>query len=163
MGRWVWTYGYKVKVGGRSAAICCNHAPLPSVVSFTTETANAMFESPVLPFIAFFAMAFGIVYISVTARHRQRMAMIEKGLDPRTSDHERTGGRRLALKFGLLMMGIGVGVLLGYGLSWVMPPRPSPYDQDPDNPVPYFFSVLFCGGLALVLDHFLVHRRKDRA
>lgn len=116
-----------------------------------------MFDSPVLPFIAFFAMAFGIVYISVTARHRQRMAMIEKGLDPGNLVSKE--GRSLTLKFGLLMIGVGAGILLGYALSWVMPPHPSPYDEDPANPVPYFFSILVCGGLALVMDHLLALKR----
>ncbi len=122
---------------------------------------HAMFDSPVLPFIAFFAMAFGIVYISVTARHRQRMAMIEKGLDLRTPEPERRSAGRLTLKFGLLMVGIALGILIGYALSWVMPPLPSPYDQDPDNPVPYFFSILFCGGAALIADHFIAAKRKN--
>lgn len=31
---------------------------------------------------ALFAMIFGIVYVVTTARHRQRMAMIDKGMDP---------------------------------------------------------------------------------
>lgn len=108
--------------------------------------------------IAMFAAIFGIVYISVTAKHRQRMAMIEKGMDPGNLG-DRNNARRLTLKFGLLMIGIGVGVLLGYGLSWVMPPHPNPYDQDPDNPVPYFFSILFCGGLALITDHFIATKK----
>lgn len=120
-----------------------------------------MFESPVLPFIALFAMVFGIVYISVTARHRQRMAMIEKGMDPGNLMGPRIHGRSLTLKFGLLMVGIGVGVLLGYALSWVMPPHPSPYEQDPDNPVPYFFSILFCGGLALIADHLIAAKKRS--
>jgi hypothetical protein len=120
-----------------------------------------MFDSPVLPFIAFFAMAFGIVYISVTARHRQRMAMIEKGMVPGDLGADRSHGGRLTLKFGLLMVGIGLGILMGYGLSWVMPAPPSPYDQDPDNPVPYFFSILFCGGLALIADHFIAARKRS--
>ena len=120
-----------------------------------------MFDSPVLPFIAFFAMAFGIVYISVTARHRQRMAMIDKGLDLRGPEPDKRAVGRLTLKFGLLMVGIGLGILLGYALSWVMPPHPSPYDQDPENPFPYFFSILFCGGMALIADHFIALKRKS--
>lgn len=119
-----------------------------------------MFESPVLPFVALFAMVFGIVYISVTARHRQRMAMIEKGMDPGNLNAGRTKETNLTLKFGLLMVGVGLGILLGYALSWVMPAHPNPYDQDPDNPVPYFFSILFCGGVALVAEHMISKKRK---
>ena len=74
-----------------------------------------------------FAAIFGIVYIIVTARHRQRMALIEKGMDPGNWSAGEKSGRSYTLKFGLLMVGIGGGILMGYGLSWVMPPHPSPY------------------------------------
>ncbi|MBL7986231.1 MAG: hypothetical protein JNM91_14590 [Flavobacteriales bacterium] len=107
-----------------------------------------------------FAAIFGIVYIIVTARHRQRMALIEKGMDPGNWSAGEKSGRSYTLKFGLLMVGIGVGILMGYGLSWVMPPHPSPYDEDPGNPVPYFFSILLCGGAALIIDHVLARKRK---
>ena len=119
-----------------------------------------MFDSPVLPFIALFAMVFGIVYISVTARHRQRMAMIEKGIAPGDLSAPRPFVRNLTLKFGLLAVGIGLGVLIGYSLSWVMPPHPSPYNEDPENPVPYFFSILFCGGAALITEHIISKKGK---
>jgi len=41
-----------------------------------------MFTEDIIIPITFFAMIFGIVYVVVTARHRQRMALIEKGMDP---------------------------------------------------------------------------------
>lgn len=118
-----------------------------------------MNEEVLIP-IAMFAMIFGVVYISVTSKHRQRMALIEKGMTPADFVTARPISRGLTLKFGLLMVGLGLGILSGYALSWVMPVRPSPYDQDPDNPVPYFFSILFFGGLALIIDHYLASKRK---
>ncbi len=125
----------------------------------TTATTDTM-GPEVIILTSMFAAIFGIVYIIVTSRHRQRMALIDKGLTPADFVTARTTSRGLTLKFGLLMVGLGLGILSGYALSWVMPVRPSPYDQDPDNPVPYFFSILFFGGLALIIDHYLASKRK---
>ena len=120
---------------------------------------NTMNEEILIP-ITLFAASFGVIYIIVTSRHRQRMALIEKGMTPGDFATVRPNGRGYTLKLGLLMVGLGLGVLCGYALSWVMPVQPSPYDQDPDNPVPYFFSILLFGGLALIVDHYLASKRK---
>jgi len=63
---------------------------------------------PMVIMTTMFAMIFGIVYI----RSRENMAMIEKGLNPRLKD---TSPRPfLNLKWGLLLMGSGAGLLLAY-------------------------------------------------
>ena len=98
--------------------------------------------------VALFAMIFGIVYLSVTARHRQRMAMIDKGMDPRTLDDDiRT------LKWGLLLGGVGVGLLLGHVLVLFG------FVQDPENPLPYFIMTFIGGGSGLVAHHLIVRKR----
>jgi uncharacterized membrane protein len=59
--------------------------------------------------VAFFATVFGIFYLFV--RKRERLAMLEKGADPSIFE-----ARKLvpsSLKWGLLSIGIGVGILLG--------------------------------------------------
>lgn len=69
-----------------------------------------MLESivPMVIMTGMFAMIFGIVYI----RSRENMAMIEKGLNPRMKD---TRPRPfINLKWGLLLMGAGVGLLLAF-------------------------------------------------
>ena len=120
---------------------------------------SAMNEDTLIA-ITMFAAIFGVVYVIVTSKHRQRMALIEKGMTPADFVTARPVSRGLTLKFGLLMVGLGLGILSGYALSWVMPVRPNPYDPDPDNPVPYFFSILFFGGAALIIDHYLASKRK---
>jgi hypothetical protein len=126
----------------------------------TTETTRTM-GPEVIILTSMFAAIFGIVYIIVTSRHRQRMALIEKGVTPGDFSAAKPIARGYTLKLGLLMVGLGLGVLCGYALSWVMPVQPSPYDQDPDNPVPYFFSILFFGGAALIIDHYLASKRRS--
>jgi hypothetical protein len=62
--------------------------------------------------IAVFTMIFGIVYVGVTARNRERMALIEKGADPKFFESQKTTSGKGILKWGLLLVGIGLGIFL---------------------------------------------------
>jgi hypothetical protein len=63
--------------------------------------------------LAFFAMIFGIVYVVVTARNRERLNLIEKGADPKLFESVKKPSTNTGtLKFGLLMVGIGLGIFL---------------------------------------------------
>src|ERR1700722_5121400 len=53
------------------------------------------------------------------ARNRERMALIEKGIDPDQLLKEKRGMGQDLLFWGLLLAGLGLGVLLGYILSMV--------------------------------------------
>jgi hypothetical protein len=108
--------------------------------------------------IAMFAVIFGIVYISVTSKHRQRMAMIEKGLDPGNLKDRDSGFNNL--RNGLFLFGIGLGLFLGHLVARVMPAQPDPNDPTPENPLPYFMMVLLCAGAALIAHHFIVRRKQ---
>lgn len=103
--------------------------------------------------IAMFAMIFGIVYISVTSKHRQRMAMIDKGMDPSNfmeKDHPfRT------LRNGMFLAAAGIGLLIGRVLEPLF--QKSPED---DNPVSYFIAIFICCGLSLIVHHFIVQKRQ---
>ena len=59
-----------------------------------------------------------------------------------------------SLKFGLLGLGVGLGLLLGYMLgTYVMV-------ENGDNPLPYLIMVSICGGAAL-LTHYWIVRKKE--
>ncbi len=62
--------------------------------------------------VAVFTMIFGIVYVIVTAQNRERMAMIEKGVDPKFFESPKTSSKARALKWGLLLVGVGLGIFL---------------------------------------------------
>jgi len=62
--------------------------------------------------IAVFAMIFGIVYVIVTARNRERMALIEKGADPKLFESIKTSSKTRLLKWGLLLVGVGIGCFI---------------------------------------------------
>ncbi|MBK6540619.1 MAG: hypothetical protein IPG10_04905 [Flavobacteriales bacterium] len=112
--------------------------------------------------ISMFAAIFGVVYVIVTSRHRQRMALIEKGMTPGDLATARPPSRGLTLKFGMLMVGLGVGILFGYILNLAMPAKPTEWDPHPEeNPVFYFLAILICGGSALIAHHFIVRRKQQ--
>ena len=111
---------------------------------------HAMYMENILVPIALFAAIFGIVYISVSSKHRQRMAMIDKGLTP--ADFTERADPFRSLKLGMVAVGVGVGLLIGYLL------RSSTHD---DNPMPYFVLVTICGGAALIGHYFIVRRKQQ--
>jgi hypothetical protein len=53
------------------------------------------------------------------ARNRERMALIEKGIDPDQMLKEKRGVGHDPLFWGFLLTGLGLGILLGYVLSMV--------------------------------------------
>lgn len=115
---------------------------------------NAEFLIP----IALFAMIFGIIYISVTAKHRQRMAMIDKGMDPGNLNERATPFKDL--RNGLFLVGVGLGLFFGYLMDLNMPHNGMDGDMG-DTPLPYFIMVSLFGGAALVAHHLLVRRKQQ--
>jgi hypothetical protein len=92
--------------------------------------------------ISFFAMIFGIVYIFV--RRKERLAMIEKGADP--SIFKKRSHSPESLKWGMLFVGIGLGILLGKIFA--------AYSCLGDEASMFSMICLF-GGLSLVIYHFI--------
>jgi len=71
--------------------------------------------------IGFFLSLFGIVYLFLSTRNKERLALIEKGADAGIFMKGRqTGssiGKIIILNFALLLMGIGVGVFIALLLT----------------------------------------------
>ncbi len=124
-------------------------------------------------FIFFFALVFGIFYLYLSTRNRERLALIEKGLEAKIfSKGERKKstltGRIIILNFALLLMGIGVGILLGAILSHnFATPFETQFKAIEENRVAidagvfYTSSIFLCGGLALLLGFYLT-KKLDR-
>lgn len=90
----------------------------------------------------------------IEARHRERMAMIEKGVSP--ADFKGTSAHLLFktsplsnLKWGLLVMFVGIGSLIATWLDEVYNLRDSIY----------LASMLVLGGLALIIFYFVAARK----
>ena len=73
-------------------------------------------------FISLFIVVFGIFYLHYTTRHKERLALIEKGQDISIfyseKSNKRAGqpshiGKFVILNLALISIGVGVGILLG--------------------------------------------------
>ena len=112
---------------------------------------------PMIAFIAFFAMVFGIVYLHYTTRNRERMSLIEKGADASLFNTGKEGTKfsfawgKFTLKVGMLSMGVGVGIIVGAILEslGIMPNGPG-----------YVSMIFLFGGLSLVL-FYLIDRKQS--
>jgi NAD/NADP transhydrogenase beta subunit len=105
-------------------------------------------EGIVIP-VSFFLMVFAIVYISLTTRNRERMAMIEKGVDPKIFTPEPRNlkvSQYITFKWGLFLVGLAVGLFVGAMLDQ--------YSEMPEGPM-YISMILAFGGLALILAYLL--------
>ncbi len=99
-----------------------------------------------------FGSLFGIVYLFFTTRHKERLALIDKGADATLfntgSKNGSNGWLKLLLNIGLMSMGIGIGVFLGNLLSTMG------LDEDSS----YGAMIFTCGGLGLVVGFFLTRK-----
>ena len=61
--------------------------------------------------ITLFASIFGIMYVHLTTRNKERMALIEKGA---TADlfNKQDGDGKKWLKIGIMAIGVGLGIIL---------------------------------------------------
>src|SRR6476469_7583833 len=71
--------------------------------------------------LSLFLAIFGIVYLFLSTRNKERLALIEKGADAsifmRGKQNGIPTGRIIILNLALLLMGIGVGVFIALLLS----------------------------------------------
>jgi hypothetical protein len=110
---------------------------------------------PILVPLAFFAMVFGIVYLT----KRERMAMIERGMDPRR--YKPQSAPFQTLKWGLLLIGAGFGLFLAYVLDKTAFSRIGQTD-DGGNTAIYFALIAIFGGLGLFLSYRMEKNESDK-
>jgi hypothetical protein len=104
---------------------------------------------------ALFAMIFGIVYLT----KRERMAMIERGMDPRRYKAQSAPFQNL--KWGLLLIGAGAGLFLAYLLDKTAFSRIGQMD-DGGNTAIYFALIAIFGGLGLFLSYHIEKKEADK-
>jgi hypothetical protein len=92
-----------------------------------------------------FAMIFGIAYLKT----RENLAMVEKGMNPK--EQVRRPAPYKNLKWGLLLLGSGIGLLTAYFLdTYVLPPKPH---HDESIAFVYFALLAIGGGLGLIASY----------
>ena len=110
-----------------------------------------------ITFIALFAAIFGVLYVYYSTRHKERLALIEKGADASLFNTGKEAAKssinwgKFTLKIGMLFMGVALGIIAGAIMS-----NAGILDEDANYP-----SMIFIfGGLSLVL--FYVIDRKNK-
>jgi hypothetical protein len=111
--------------------------------------------------IALFMMIFGIVYLN----KRERMAMIERGMDPRR--YKPRSAPFQSLKWGLLLTGCGLGLFLAFLLDHSLFNSFVTRDKfgdvyDSNNWTIYFALITIFGGLGLFLSYLIEKKEGDK-
>ena len=109
----------------------------------TNQNQTEMTTEFLIP-IAFFAMVFGIVYLFV--RKKERLALIQKGADATIFE---SSTQPSSLKWGLLLVGIGAGILLGKVLAV--------YTTLEEEPA-FFSMICLFGGIGLIVYHLIAKK-----
>lgn len=98
----------------------------------------------------FVAIVLTVKYISA-ARNKEKMALIEKGIDI-SEIYQKKDFRNVALKSGMFLVGIALGLLFGYFLIELF---------SINAVVSYFSMILLFGGLSLILFHWYNNKQSD--
>ena len=105
------------------------------------DTGNLGIMAGIIISLGFFAMLFGVFYLY----KRERMAMIERGMDPRRYKPQSAPYQNL--KWGLLLIGAGLGLFLAYIFDRTV------FNNQYDNAAIYFALIGIFGGLGLFLSY----------
>lgn len=105
---------------------------------------------PIFASLGFFLLIFGIVYL----RNKEKMAMIERGMDPRLRT-DNSGARNYVLTAAMLLIGCGVGLFLAFIID-------SNMLSEETNSFPIYCSMIaFFGGLGL-LTAYAIEKKEAR-
>jgi hypothetical protein len=95
---------------------------------------------PILVPLGFFALIFGIVYMN----KKENLAMIDKGMNPKNVIKNPEPYRNL--KWGLLLVGAGVGLFLAYIFDQYL-------SRNDENEALYFALIAIGGGTGLIISY----------
>lgn len=103
---------------------------------------------PVIILTIIFGAIVAIVYLNI--RKKERMAMMEKGVDASVFFTPKKKNS-YALKYGLLLIGVALGILIGNILATT---EAFMYEKE----AAYFSMIFLFGGLALVIYYFMAKK-----
>lgn len=116
----------------------------------------------VIVFMMLCATIYGIMYLQTNTRHRERMDMLDKGIDPKiifgnTPNTKSTKNRLIFyllffLKIGMILIGVGVGFLVANYLHYIL---------GFEGKIAMFSSITLSIGISLVA-FYLIGRRVER-
>ena len=91
--------------------------------------------------IFFFLTIFGLFFIYIRARNKERLTLIEKGADASIFGSEKNGKSHSLLKIGLFFIGIAVGLIAGFFVQ----------SMGMVGAVAYISMIFLFGGLGLLV------------
>jgi hypothetical protein len=103
---------------------------------------------PITISLGAFAMVFGLRYLA----NKENTAMIQQGMDPKLNRPQPAPYR--SLKWGLLLMGAGIGLFMAYYLDHTVFSANLAKDDDANVPV-YFALISIGGGLGLFISYLI--------
>src|SRR5688572_3840543 len=106
------------------------------------DTGNLGILAGIVISLGFFIMIFGVIYLN----KREKMAMIERGMNPQSYKPQPAPYQNL--KWGLLLIGAGLGLFLAYLMD-----RTLFASTENENEAIYFGLIAIFGGLGLVLSY----------
>jgi len=92
--------------------------------------------------ISFFALVYGLVYLGI--RRKERLALLEYNKDATVFQTNKV--KNVTLKWGLLLIGVGIGLLLANILIMM---------GKMEDEAAYFSMSFLFGGLGLVISYFI--------
>jgi hypothetical protein len=95
---------------------------------------------PILVPLGLFALIFGIIYMN----KKENLAMIDKGMNPKNVARGPEPFRNL--KWGLLLVGAGVGLFLAYIFDQYL-------SRNDENEALYFALIAVGGGTGLIISY----------
>jgi len=103
---------------------------------------------PITFFITIFAAIFGLRYMV----NKERMAMIEKGIDIGNIKAQPQPYKNL--KWGLLLIGVGLGLFIAFVLDHTLFEVAQGLNKDRNVPI-YFSLIAIFGGLGLFISYLI--------
>jgi len=110
---------------------------------------------PIITFVGLFLLIFGIYYL----RNKERMAMIERGMEPQTNFPKKQDNRSFSLTFGLLLIGAGLGLFIAYLLDYLVFSSRFHYV---DTTAIYFALIAIFGGLGLFISYLIESKSNQK-
>ena len=107
---------------------------------------------PVLGILCAIALPLNLVILSVywtvTSKHKEKMAMIERGIAPDENASDRQPNRYGSLRNGILMIGLAIGTIAGIFLARTM-------REEYEMFLIIVAMIVVCGGIALTSYFFI--------
>lgn len=113
-------------------------------------------EVIILPII--FGVIFGMYYLYISARNRERLALIEKGCDASifysTRKYVTPVWKVIVINLGMLLVGIGIGIFLAnlFSINFGM-----------DEDIAYSGTIFLMAGIALLAGFFVTKKLNSDA